>query len=127
MPFTTRPTLRGYGGAVSAGHYLATGIGARVLTEGGNAADAACARGLALLVLEYAPLDVGALGLARKERMTHGFGESEDHQQAARRHQRVVEGRRAVGRRGDAPGADLQERFSQRAHRPTGTCRSDSR
>ncbi len=52
MAFTTRPTLCGYGGAVSAGHYLATSIGARVLAEGGNAADAACAMGFALQVLE---------------------------------------------------------------------------
>ncbi len=52
MPFTTRPTLRGYGGAVTAGHYLATQAGARVLTDGGNAADAACAMGFALQLLE---------------------------------------------------------------------------
>lgn len=41
MGFTTRPTVQGYGGAVSAGHYLATQVGAEILTEGGNAADAA--------------------------------------------------------------------------------------
>ncbi len=52
MSFTTRPTLRGYGGAVSAGHYLATQIGAQQLAAGGNAADAACAMGFALQVLE---------------------------------------------------------------------------
>jgi gamma-glutamyltranspeptidase/glutathione hydrolase len=52
MPFTTRPPLRGFGGAIAAGHYLATGIGSRVLAEGGNAADAACAMGFALQVLE---------------------------------------------------------------------------
>ncbi len=52
MSFTTRPTLQGYGGAVSAGHYLATEAGIRVLAEGGNAADAACAMGFALQVLE---------------------------------------------------------------------------
>lgn len=52
MSFTTRPTLRGSGGAVSAGHYLASTIGAEILWEGGNAADAACAMGLALQVLE---------------------------------------------------------------------------
>ena len=52
MSFTTRPTLQGYGGAVSAGHYLATQAGAQVLAEGGNAADAACAMGFALQVLE---------------------------------------------------------------------------
>ena len=52
MSFTTRPTLQGYGGAVSAGHYLATQSGAQILADGGNAADAACAMGLALQVLE---------------------------------------------------------------------------
>ncbi|MFQ5513966.1 MAG: gamma-glutamyltransferase family protein [Myxococcota bacterium] len=52
MTFTTRPTLRGFGGAVSAGHYLATQVGAQMLAEGGNAADAACAMGFALQVLE---------------------------------------------------------------------------
>lgn len=52
MRFTTRATLRGCGGAVGAGHYLATQIGARILSEEGNAADAACAMGFALQVLE---------------------------------------------------------------------------
>lgn len=52
MSFTTRPTLRGHGGAVTSGHYLATWIGARILAEGGNAFDAACAVGFALQVLE---------------------------------------------------------------------------
>jgi gamma-glutamyltranspeptidase/glutathione hydrolase len=52
LTFTTRPTLRGYGGAVSAGHYLATQAGAQILADGGNAADAACAMGFALAVLE---------------------------------------------------------------------------
>ncbi len=52
MAFSTRPTLRGFGGAVSAGHYLATQIGAQMLAEGGNAADAACAMGLAEQILE---------------------------------------------------------------------------
>ena len=52
MAFTTRPTVRGYGGAVSAGHYLAAQVGAQMLAEGGNAADAACAMGFALQVLE---------------------------------------------------------------------------
>jgi gamma-glutamyltranspeptidase/glutathione hydrolase len=52
MRFATRPTLRGFGGAVSAGHYLATQAGAQVLADGGNAADAACAMGFALQVLE---------------------------------------------------------------------------
>jgi gamma-glutamyltranspeptidase/glutathione hydrolase len=46
------PTLCGHGGAVSAGHHLAAQIGAQMLAEGGNAADAACAMGFALQVLE---------------------------------------------------------------------------
>jgi gamma-glutamyltranspeptidase/glutathione hydrolase len=49
---TTRPTVRGYGGAVAAGHHLAAQIGAQELARGGNAADAACAMGFALWVLE---------------------------------------------------------------------------
>jgi gamma-glutamyltranspeptidase/glutathione hydrolase len=49
---TTRPTVRGFGGAVAAGHHLAAQIGARELASGGNAADAACAMGFALWVLE---------------------------------------------------------------------------
>jgi len=52
MSFTTRPTLAGYGGAVSAGHYLAAQAGQQLLADGGNAADAACATGFALQVLE---------------------------------------------------------------------------
>ena len=52
MAFTTRPTVRGYGGAVSAGHYLAAQVGAQMLAGGGNAADAACAMGFALQVIE---------------------------------------------------------------------------
>ena len=52
MSFATRPTVQGYGGAVSAGHYLAAQAGAGVLADGGNAADAACAMGFALQVLE---------------------------------------------------------------------------
>ncbi len=52
MSFATRPTVLGYGGAVSAGHYLAAQAGAGVLADGGNAADAACAMGFALQVLE---------------------------------------------------------------------------
>ncbi len=52
MTVATRPTLSGFGGAVSAGHPLAAQIGIDVLRDGGNAADAACAMGFALQVLE---------------------------------------------------------------------------
>ena len=52
MSFASRPTLRGFGGGVSAGHYLAAEAGHRLLAAGGNAADAACASGFALQVLE---------------------------------------------------------------------------
>jgi gamma-glutamyltranspeptidase/glutathione hydrolase len=52
LPAITRPTLTGTGGAVAAGHYLATQIGATTLASGGNAADACCAMGFALQVLE---------------------------------------------------------------------------
>ncbi len=47
-----RAVLQGYGGAVAAGHNLATQAGAATLAAGGNAADAACAMGFALQVLE---------------------------------------------------------------------------
>jgi gamma-glutamyltranspeptidase/glutathione hydrolase len=57
-----RPTLQGYGGAVAAGHYLATQAGAQMLGDGGNAADAACAMGFALQVLE--PTQNGPAGEA---------------------------------------------------------------
>src|SRR5882672_1572564 len=46
------PILRGYGGAVAAGHHLAAQVGAAMLADAGNAADAACAMGFALQVLE---------------------------------------------------------------------------
>jgi gamma-glutamyltranspeptidase/glutathione hydrolase len=51
---TDRPIaiLRGFGGAVAAGHHLASQAGAQMLAAGGNAADAACAMGFALQVLE---------------------------------------------------------------------------
>ncbi|MEM7413134.1 MAG: gamma-glutamyltransferase [Myxococcota bacterium] len=49
---TTRAPVRSFGGTVAAGHYLATQIGAQMLASGGNAADAACAMGAALWVLE---------------------------------------------------------------------------
>ncbi len=62
MSFATRPTLCGFGGAASAGHYLATQIGAQMLADGGNAADAACAMGFALQVLE--PTQNGPAGEA---------------------------------------------------------------
>ena len=52
MSFATRPTVRGFGGAVAAGHYLAAQAGAQLLAAGGNAADAACAMGFALQVVE---------------------------------------------------------------------------
>jgi gamma-glutamyltranspeptidase/glutathione hydrolase len=47
-----RAILQGFGGAVAAGHHLAAQAGAALLAEGGNAADAACAMGFALQVLE---------------------------------------------------------------------------
>jgi len=52
VSFTTRPSVAGFGGAVCAGHYLAAQIGGAELASGGNAADAACAMGFALQVLE---------------------------------------------------------------------------
>ena len=39
MSFTTRPTLRGYGGAVSAGHYLAAQAGAQLRARNAGLAE----------------------------------------------------------------------------------------
>ncbi|MCW2818782.1 MAG: gamma-glutamyltransferase [Marmoricola sp.] len=50
--FTTRPTLTGTFGMVSATHWLAAASGQRVLELGGNAFDAAVAAGLVLQVVE---------------------------------------------------------------------------
>lgn len=50
--FTTRPTLTGTFGMVSATHWLASASGQRMLELGGNAFDAAVAAGLVLQVVE---------------------------------------------------------------------------
>ncbi|MCJ7736565.1 MAG: gamma-glutamyltransferase, partial [Anaerolineae bacterium] len=53
MPeFTTRPVIMGTRGVVTSGHYLATAAGFRVLTQGGNAIDAAAAMCFSLNLLE---------------------------------------------------------------------------
>ena len=44
--FTTRPVIMGTRGVVTSGHYLATAAGFRVLTQGGNAIDAAAAENI---------------------------------------------------------------------------------
>lgn len=50
--FTTRPVIAGRKGVVTAGHYLAAGVGMDVLRDGGNAIDAGVAMGFCLAVLE---------------------------------------------------------------------------
>lgn len=50
--FTTRPTLRGANGAVTAGHYLGAVAGLEILLDGGNAIDAAAAASFVLAVVE---------------------------------------------------------------------------
>ncbi len=50
--FTTRPVILGRHGIVTSGHYLATAAGFRILSQGGNAFDAATATCLALTLLE---------------------------------------------------------------------------
>lgn len=50
--FTTRPVLSGTLGMVASTHWLASGVGMRVLEAGGNAFDAAAAAGFTLTVVE---------------------------------------------------------------------------
>jgi gamma-glutamyltranspeptidase / glutathione hydrolase len=50
--FTTRPELRGTFGMVASTHWLASGVGIRMLELGGNAFDAAAAAGFTLQVVE---------------------------------------------------------------------------
>ena len=50
--FTTRPTLQGHFGMVSATHWLATAAAQSVLERGGNAFDAAAAGGFVLHIVE---------------------------------------------------------------------------
>src|SRR3954452_21501380 len=48
----TRPELVGDLGMVAGTHWIATAVGMGVLERGGNAADAACAAGFALQIVE---------------------------------------------------------------------------
>jgi gamma-glutamyltranspeptidase/glutathione hydrolase len=50
--FTSRPVIMGSRGAVTAGHYLATTAGFRIMEQGGNAVDAAAAMCFCLNALE---------------------------------------------------------------------------
>ena len=50
--FTTRPVIMGTHGVVTSGHYLATAAGFRIMTQGGNAVDAAAAMCFCLNLLE---------------------------------------------------------------------------
>jgi gamma-glutamyltranspeptidase/glutathione hydrolase len=47
-----RPQIQGIHGCVATSHYLATEAGFQILTQGGNAIDAAVAAGFALHVVE---------------------------------------------------------------------------
>jgi len=60
MGFTTRPVIQGTHGVVSSGHYLASAVALRILSQGGNAIDAGVAAGFALSVLK--PQDNGMGG-----------------------------------------------------------------
>ena len=59
MPFQTRPIIMGRRGVVTAGHYLATSAGLRIMTAGGNAIDAAAAMGICLTLLEPQSCGIG--------------------------------------------------------------------
>ena len=50
--FRTRPVIMGRRGVVTAGHYLATSVGLRMLMAGGNAIDAAAAMGICENLIE---------------------------------------------------------------------------
>lgn len=52
MNHTTRPELVGDFGMVASTHWLASSVGMSILERGGNAADAACAAGFVLQVVE---------------------------------------------------------------------------
>ena len=57
-----KPLVRSAGGVVSSQHYTASEIGARVLSEGGNAVDAAVTTGLALGAVEPWMSGLGGCG-----------------------------------------------------------------
>ncbi len=52
MGFTTRPVIMGRRGVVTAGHYLSAEAGMRIMTQGGNAIDAAAAMCICVNLLE---------------------------------------------------------------------------
>jgi len=61
VPRTTRPVIMGTQYMVSAGHYLATGAGVRILEAGGNAIDAGVATGLCINVTEADLTNLGGV------------------------------------------------------------------
>ena len=57
--FTTRPIIMGRRGVVTAGHYLVSSVGLRILMGGGNAIDAAAAMGICETLIEPQSCGIG--------------------------------------------------------------------
>lgn len=61
VPHTTRPVIMGTRYMVSAGHYLASAAGSRILDQGGNAFDAGVAAALCINVVQADMTNIGGV------------------------------------------------------------------
>ncbi|MDE0225986.1 MAG: gamma-glutamyltransferase, partial [Gammaproteobacteria bacterium] len=77
MGFRTRPVIMGSRGVVTAGHYLASSAGLRIMTAGGNAIDAAASMSICLTLLEPHLCGIGGevptLIYSARERKTYAI------------------------------------------------------